>query len=78
MQPGYSLHTFIGHSTAVMSLDFHPSKEDLICSCDNNSEIRYWSVKNGSCVGVFKVNIMYPLPNCVPTTKIFLVSFSNN
>ncbi|KAI4335796.1 hypothetical protein L6164_014406 [Bauhinia variegata] len=52
--PGYSLRTFSGHSTAVMSLDFHPSKEDLIFSCDNNSEIRYWSVLNGSCAGVFK------------------------
>ncbi|XP_041007559.1 transcriptional corepressor LEUNIG-like isoform X1 [Juglans microcarpa x Juglans regia] len=51
--PGYSLRTFTGHSAAVMSLDFHPSKEDLICSCDD-SEIRYWSVKNGSCAGIFK------------------------
>ncbi|KAH7572338.1 hypothetical protein JRO89_XS04G0240000 [Xanthoceras sorbifolium] len=52
--PGYSLRTFTGHSTTVRSLDFHPSKEDLICSCDNNSEIRYWSINNGSCAGVFK------------------------
>ncbi|XP_010541889.1 PREDICTED: transcriptional corepressor LEUNIG-like isoform X2 [Tarenaya hassleriana] len=52
--PGYSLRTFTGHSTTVMSLDFHPCKEDLLCSCDNNSEIRYWSIKNGSCAGVFK------------------------
>ncbi|KAH7511868.1 hypothetical protein FEM48_Zijuj12G0028500 [Ziziphus jujuba var. spinosa] len=52
--PGYSLRTFTGHSTSVTSLDFHPNKEDLICSCDNNSEIRYWSIKNGSCAGVFK------------------------
>ncbi|XP_019439569.1 PREDICTED: transcriptional corepressor LEUNIG-like isoform X1 [Lupinus angustifolius] len=51
--PGYSLRTFTGHATTVMSLDFHPSKEDLICSCDN-SEIRYWSIKNGSTAGVFK------------------------
>lgn len=55
LQPGYSLRTFTGHSTTVMSLDFHPTKEDLICSCDNNNEIRYWSIKNGSCVSVFKV-----------------------
>lgn len=54
LQPSYSLRTFTGHSETVMSLDFHPSKEDLICSCDNN-EIRYWSIKNGSCTGVFKV-----------------------
>ncbi|KAE9601854.1 putative transcription factor WD40-like family [Lupinus albus] len=51
--PGYSLRTFTGHATTVMSLDFHPSKQDLICSCDN-SEIRYWSIKNGSTAGVFK------------------------
>ncbi|TXG61336.1 hypothetical protein EZV62_012699 [Acer yangbiense] len=52
--PEYSLRTFTGHSTTVMSLDFHPSKEDLICSCDNSNEIRYWSINNGSCAGVFK------------------------
>ncbi|KAH9762009.1 transcriptional corepressor LEUNIG [Citrus sinensis] len=54
VRPDYSLRTFTGHSTTVMSLDFHPSKEDLLCSCDNNSEIRYWSINNGSCAGVFK------------------------
>ncbi|CAN1331369.1 Transcriptional corepressor LEUNIG, partial [Linum perenne] len=52
--PGYSLRTFTGHSTTVMSVDFHPTKEDLICSCDSNNEMRYWSIKNGSCAGVFK------------------------
>ncbi|XP_039064762.1 transcriptional corepressor LEUNIG-like isoform X4 [Hibiscus syriacus] len=51
--PSYSLRTFMGHSTTVTSLDFHPTKDDLICSCDNN-EIRYWSIKNGSCAGVLK------------------------
>lgn len=55
MQPGYSLRTFTGHSSAVMSLDFHPNKDDLFCSCDSNGEIRYWSIKNGSCTRVFKV-----------------------
>lgn len=55
MQPGYSLRTFTGHSASVMSLDFHPNKDDLICSCDGDGEIRYWSIKNGSCVRVFKV-----------------------
>ncbi|KAK1312854.1 Transcriptional corepressor LEUNIG [Acorus calamus] len=52
--PGYSLRTFTGHSASVMSLDFHPNKEDLICSCDGDSEIRFWSIKNGSCARVFK------------------------
>ncbi|KAL9265104.1 Transcriptional corepressor LEUNIG-like protein [Drosera capensis] len=50
----YSLRNFTGHSTSVMSLDFHPNKEDLICSCDANGEIRYWSIVNGSCPKVFE------------------------
>ncbi|KAK8936249.1 Transcriptional corepressor LEUNIG [Platanthera zijinensis] len=52
--PGYSLRTFTGHSASVRSLDFHPNKEDLICSCDTEGEIRYWSINNGSCARVFK------------------------
>jgi len=55
MQPGYSLRTFTGHSSTVMSLDFHPNKDDLICSCDGDGEIRYWSINNGSCARVWKV-----------------------
>ncbi|THU64949.1 hypothetical protein C4D60_Mb01t31900 [Musa balbisiana] len=51
--PGYSLRTFTGHSASVMSLDFHPSKEDLICSCDSDGEMRYWSINNGNCARVF-------------------------
>lgn len=56
-QPGYSLRTFTGHSAGVMSLDFHPNKEDLICSCDGDGEIRCWSINNGSCTRVFKVKL---------------------
>ncbi|PKI43548.1 hypothetical protein CRG98_036040 [Punica granatum] len=52
--PGHSLWTFMGHNAAVMSLDFHPNKDDLICSCDEDGEIRYWSINNGSCARVFK------------------------
>ncbi|CAH9107347.1 unnamed protein product [Cuscuta epithymum] len=52
--PGYSLRNFTGHSAGVMSLDFHPNKEDLICSCDGDGEIRYWSITNGSCTRAFK------------------------
>ncbi|KAL6501931.1 hypothetical protein OROGR_027064 [Orobanche gracilis] len=52
--PGYSLRTFTGHSAGVMSLDFHPNKDDLICSCDGDGEIRYWGINNGSCTRVFK------------------------
>ncbi|KFK29867.1 hypothetical protein AALP_AA7G189300 [Arabis alpina] len=54
VKKGYSLRTFVGHSSMVTSLDFHPKKDDLICSCDNDGEIRYWSINNGSCTRVYK------------------------
>ncbi|CAM8945847.1 unnamed protein product [Rhodiola kirilowii] len=55
--PGYSLRTFSGHSTSVRSLDFHPSKDDIICSADASGEIRYWSITNGSCCRFFKAGV---------------------
>uniref|UniRef100_A0A0A9EB78 Uncharacterized protein n=1 Tax=Arundo donax TaxID=35708 RepID=A0A0A9EB78_ARUDO len=51
---GYSIRTFTGHSASVMSLDFHPNKDDLICSCDGDDEIRFWSIKHGSIVRISK------------------------
>ncbi|CAO2185900.1 unnamed protein product [Urochloa humidicola] len=50
----YSIRTFTGHSASVMSLDFHPNKDDLICSCDGDNEIRFWSIKHGNNVRIFK------------------------
>ena len=50
-----TVHTFTGHSASVMSVDFHPNKDDLICSCDGNGEIRLWSISNGRAVRNFKV-----------------------
>ncbi|XP_066389715.1 uncharacterized protein, partial [Miscanthus floridulus] len=50
----YSIRTFTGHSASVMSLDFHPNKDDLICSCDGDNEIRFWSIKHGNVVRIFK------------------------
>ncbi|KAM0973715.1 hypothetical protein ACFX2I_016884 [Malus domestica] len=52
--PSYSLRTFMGHSASVMSLDFHPNKDDLICSCDGDGQICYWSINNGCCSCVSK------------------------
>lgn len=63
----------MGHSASVMSLDFHPNKDDLICSCDGDGEIRYWSINNGSCARVFKVEsskMVYALVN--GKTKILI------
>ncbi|KAK8619965.1 hypothetical protein V6N13_066458 [Hibiscus sabdariffa] len=64
--PGYSLRTFMGHSGNVMSLDFHSTKDDLICPCDGDGEIRYWSINNGSCARAFKGNV-FTLSECGPS-----------
>ncbi|KAK4366188.1 hypothetical protein RND71_014068 [Anisodus tanguticus] len=52
--PSYCLHAYTGHSSHVMSLDFHPKKNDLFCFCDSNNEIRYWSISPFSCTRVSK------------------------
>ncbi|KAF4374671.1 hypothetical protein G4B88_004923 [Cannabis sativa] len=46
--PNYSMRTYSGHTSHVLSLDFHPKKTDLMCSCDANSEIRYWNLSQYS------------------------------
>ncbi|KAM3223777.1 hypothetical protein ACQJBY_057259 [Aegilops geniculata] len=53
--PAFSQHTFTGHNYSVTSLDFHPKKTELLCSCDGNGEIRYWNVTQHSCIRVIKV-----------------------
>lgn len=47
-QPTYSLHAYTGHTSQVASLDFHPKKSEIFCSCDKNHEIRYWHISQGS------------------------------
>ncbi|KAK9280931.1 hypothetical protein L1049_003822 [Liquidambar formosana] len=42
--PSYCLQAYTGHSSPVMSLDFHPKKTDLFCFCDEKNEIRYWNI----------------------------------
>ncbi|KAG0447762.1 hypothetical protein HPP92_028155 [Vanilla planifolia] len=53
-EPSYCLNTFTGHSSQVTSVDFHPKKTDLLCSCDGNGEIRYWNVNQYSSSRVSK------------------------
>ncbi|MBA0786922.1 hypothetical protein Gotri_006866, partial [Gossypium trilobum] len=45
-QPSYCMWKYTGHTAQVMSLDFHPKKNDLFCSCDGNSEIRFWNINH--------------------------------
>ncbi|KAH9680898.1 transcriptional corepressor LEUNIG-like protein [Citrus sinensis] len=53
-KPNFCLQTYTGHNTHVMSLDFHPKKNDLFCSCDGNSEIRFWNLSQYSCARISK------------------------
>ncbi|KAM7521806.1 hypothetical protein LguiA_011708 [Lonicera macranthoides] len=52
--PSYCLNAYTGHSSHVMSLDFHPKKNDLFCFCDSNNEIRYWNISSFSCTRISK------------------------
>eukprot|EP00250_Pteridium_aquilinum_P020315 c24782_g2_i2 orf=425-1324(-) len=52
--PSYSLRSFAGHRGSVMSLDFSPYNEDLLCSCDGENEIRYWSFNQAICIRSFQ------------------------
>ncbi|KAG9439215.1 hypothetical protein H6P81_019380 [Aristolochia fimbriata] len=52
--PVHSLGKLVGHREQVTSLDFHPKKADLLCSCDTYGEIRWWNVAKNSCAHVSK------------------------
>ncbi|CAL0334416.1 unnamed protein product [Lupinus luteus] len=53
-RPTRSLLKLEGHAEQVMSLDFHPRKVDLLCSCDINDVIRLWNVSQGACMHITK------------------------
>ncbi|KAL7084391.1 hypothetical protein ACP275_14G220700 [Erythranthe tilingii] len=40
--PSCCLHAYTGHTSHVMSLDFHPKQNDLFCFSDGKHEIQYW------------------------------------
>ncbi|KAL6638596.1 hypothetical protein ACP70R_023707 [Stipagrostis hirtigluma subsp. patula] len=50
-----ALQTFHGHSSHVTSVDFHPRLTEVLCSCDDNGEIRFWTVGQNTPGHVFRV-----------------------
>ncbi|TYH68481.1 hypothetical protein E1A91_D06G248500v1 [Gossypium mustelinum] len=42
------------HINQVLSLDFHPKRENLLCSSDGIDEIRFWDINRGSCIHIFQ------------------------
>ncbi|KAH8517694.1 hypothetical protein H0E87_005566 [Populus deltoides] len=57
--PSYCLHEYTGHSSPIMSLDFHPKKTDLFCFSDYDNEIRYWNINPFTSVRVSKVHYIF-------------------
>ncbi|KAK5839579.1 transcriptional corepressor LEUNIG_HOMOLOG-like isoform X1 [Gossypium arboreum] len=75
-QPSYSIWKYTGHTAQVMSLDFHPKKNELFCSCDGNSEIRFWNINQYSCTRISKggsTNVRFQ-----PRTGQFLAAAADN
>lgn len=52
--PSYCLNAYKGHSAPIISLDFHPKKNNLFCFCDQNNEIHYWNINPFSCTRISK------------------------
>ncbi|XP_062213886.1 transcriptional corepressor LEUNIG_HOMOLOG-like isoform X2 [Phragmites australis] len=50
-----ALQTFHGHSSHVTSVDFHPRLTEVLCSCDDNGEIRFWKVGQTTTSHAFRV-----------------------
>ncbi|CAN6454498.1 unnamed protein product [Victoria cruziana] len=55
-EPLHSVCGLSGHMAQVRSLDFHQTNEDILCSCDDNGEIRFWSVKE--CTTHYTIKMM--------------------
>ncbi|KAL4334277.1 hypothetical protein GQ457_07G029090 [Hibiscus cannabinus] len=53
-KPRKSVFKLVGHADQVLSLDFHPRTVDLLCSCDNNNEMRLWNINQRTCIHVSK------------------------
>ncbi|XP_048333621.1 transcriptional corepressor LEUNIG_HOMOLOG isoform X1 [Ziziphus jujuba] len=53
-KPSFGSQVYAGHTSQVMSLDFHPMEMDLFCSCDANNEIRFWRISQLNCTRVSK------------------------
>ncbi|KAK4768213.1 hypothetical protein SAY87_003354 [Trapa incisa] len=53
-KPSTCLHAITGHTSPIMSLDFHPRKTGLFCFCDNENEVRYWNINTSSCTRISK------------------------
>ncbi|KAH0930207.1 hypothetical protein HID58_015934 [Brassica napus] len=54
--PGYFRRTISSHTAPVMSLDFHPNKTEIFCSCDGNNDIRFWNINASNYIRASKTS----------------------
>ncbi|OEL34203.1 Transcriptional corepressor [Dichanthelium oligosanthes] len=47
-------YSHISASSHVTSVDFHPRSTEVLCSCDDNGEIRFWTVGQTASSHVFR------------------------
>ncbi|XVF72179.1 hypothetical protein PTKIN_Ptkin12aG0099300 [Pterospermum kingtungense] len=68
--PSYCVQAYSGHTSPVMSLDFHPKKTDLFGFCDNDNEIRYGNLNTFSCTRISKVAFYFEYLSFIPDAGI--------
>ncbi|KAL0897142.1 hypothetical protein Bca101_081103 [Brassica carinata] len=81
LQPGYFLRTISGHAAPVMSLDFHPQKTEILCSCDGNNDIRFWNINASNYIRASKASPCLGASTQVrfqPVSGKFLAAASDN
>ncbi|XP_055836386.1 uncharacterized protein LOC129905001 [Solanum dulcamara] len=53
-EPSKTYRNLDGHDGHVMSVDYHPTKDGLLSSCDHKNEIRLWDVNRLNCQLILK------------------------
>ncbi|KAL1289178.1 hypothetical protein HN51_057849 [Arachis hypogaea] len=76
-RPDKSLFQLDGHADQVMSLDFHPRKPAILCSCDSNDIIRLWDINQRTCLHTTKGGANKQV-RFQPRTGKFLAAVSGN
>jgi len=46
--------TYSGHTGLVTSVDIHPTSSDMLCSVDQEGDLRIWSVSMGKCTNLIQ------------------------
>ncbi|CAN7061580.1 unnamed protein product [Brassica rapa subsp. trilocularis] len=76
--PGYFRRTISSHTAPVMSLDFHPNKTEIFCSCDGNNDIRFWNINASNYIRASKASSSSTQVRFQPISGKFLAAASDN